>query len=351
MIGADDFRVTVPALPRLRFRHYAGAADLPGMVAVNVAVRRANGIDEVPTVEMLANQYANLTNCDPARDVAVVELDGAIVGYVRVGWSDASDGSRSYDSTCLLHPDHLGQGVGRAMLAWGEARIREIAADHPADRSRWFESETWNPEPPGTRLLTRSGYRPVRTFYEMIRPDLENIPHAEMPDGFEIRPVNLADIRAVREAQIDASRGNWDEVEDSDEAFARFVGDPRLDPALHIVAFVGDEVAGAVLNVVENRDVDTAGGDADAAATREPEPRGTLEAVFVRPPYRRRGLARALIVRSLALLKERGMTSANLGVDAENPHAALHLYTSCGFEVGGSSTVWRKPLDLTESER
>lgn len=342
MIGEDDFRVTVPAVPGLRFRQYAGAADLPGMVAANVAVRRANGIDEVPTLEMMANQYANLTNCDPARDVAIVELEGTIVGYVRVGWSDSSDGGRSYDSTCLLHPDHLGQGIGRAMLAWGEMRIREIAADHPADRPRWFESETWNPEPPGTRLLTRSGYRPVRTFYDMIRSDLENIPVAEMPDGFEIRPVTLADMRIVRDAQIDASLGNWDEVEDSVEAFARFVGDPRLDPSLHVVAFAGDEVAGAVLNVLENRDSDAPGGE-------EPEPRGMLDAVFVRPPYRRQGLARALILRSLALLKERGMTSANLGVDAENPHAALHLYTSCGFEVGGSSTVWRKPLDATEA--
>jgi len=348
VIGADDFRVTVPGVAGLRFRHYAGAADLPGMVAVNVAVRRANGVDEVPTVEMMTNQYANLTNCHPARDVAIVELDGTIIAYVRVGWSDASDGTRSYESICLLHPDYLGRGIGRAMLAWGETRIREIAADHPADRPRWFESETWNPEPPGTRLLTRSGYRPARTFYEMIRPDLENIPVAKIPDGFEIRPVKLADMRIVREAQIDASRGNWDEVEDSDEAFARFVGDPRLDPSLHVVAFAGDEVAGAVLNVVENRDAE---GDATATEDEEPEPRGTLDAVFVRPPYRRRGLARALIVRSLALLKERGMTSANLGVDAGNQHAALDLYTSCGFDVAGSSTVWRKPLDIPEAAR
>ena len=342
MIGADDLRVTVAAMPGLRFRHYAGVVDLAGMVAANVAVRRANGVDEVPTVEMMANQYANLTNCDPARDVAIVELHGTIVGYVRVGWSEASDGTRSYASTCLLHPDHLERGIGRAMLAWGETRIREIAANHPADRPRWFESETWNPEPPGTRLLTRSGYRPVRTFYEMLRPDLENIPVAEMPEGFEIRPVKLADMRIVREAQIDASRGYWDEVEDSDEAFARFVGDPRLDPSLHTVAFAGDEVAGAVLSVVENRDEEAAGAE-------EPEPRGTLDAVFVRLPYRRRGLARALIVRSLALLEERGKTSANLGVDAENQHAALDLYTSCGFEVTGSSTVWRKPLDMPEA--
>jgi ribosomal protein S18 acetylase RimI-like enzyme len=41
------------------------------------------------------------------------------------------------------------------------------------------------------------------------------------------------------------------------------------------------------------------------------------------------------------------MTSAWLGVDADNANAALHLYTTCGFEIGRSTTAYRKPLDGT----
>ena len=75
--------------------------------------------------------------------------------------------------------------------------------------------------------------------------------------------------------------------------------------------------------------------------------RGLLDSVFVRRPYRQRGLGRALVLRSLEVLRERGMTSASLGVDSENPNAALHLYEACGFERIRSSTAWRKPLEPT----
>jgi ribosomal protein S18 acetylase RimI-like enzyme len=38
------------------------------------------------------------------------------------------------------------------------------------------------------------------------------------------------------------------------------------------------------------------------------------------------------------------MTSAWLGVDADNPNAALALYTSCGFRTVRSTTAYRKPI-------
>jgi ribosomal protein S18 acetylase RimI-like enzyme len=66
--------------------------------------------------------------------------------------------------------------------------------------------------------------------------------------------------------------------------------------------------------------------------------------VFTRRPWRQRGLARALIARSLELLRDRGVASASLGVDATNPNQALHLYESCGFRVVSSSTAYRKPV-------
>ena len=62
--------------------------------------------------------------------------------------------------------------------------------------------------------------------------------------------------------------------------------------------------------------------------------------------WRRRGLAYALLGRSLALLKERGMTSAQLGVDSENDNQALTLYERHRYEVDRSASEWHKPLEL-----
>jgi GNAT superfamily N-acetyltransferase len=66
--------------------------------------------------------------------------------------------------------------------------------------------------------------------------------------------------------------------------------------------------------------------------------------VSVRRPWRGRGLAKALIARSLAVLRERGMAVAVLGVDAANPTGALQLYERFGFAPHRRWTTVRKPL-------
>jgi ribosomal protein S18 acetylase RimI-like enzyme len=64
----------------------------------------------------------------------------------------------------------------------------------------------------------------------------------------------------------------------------------------------------------------------------------------VRRPYRKQGLAKALIARSLMMLKDMGLEGARLGVDSENLSGALHLYQSMGYEVTRTMTIFRKPL-------
>src|SRR6185503_12542563 len=98
-----------------------------------------------------------------------------------------------------------------------------------------------------------------------------------------------------------------------------------------VVAFDGDEVAGGVLNTID--------AEQNAALGLQ---RGWLSSVFTRRAWRRRGLATALIARSLEVLRDRGQTSAALGVDADNPSGALGLYEGLGFEVHARSAAWRK---------
>ena len=57
-------------------------------------------------------------------------------------------------------------------------------------------------------------------------------------------------------------------------------------------------------------------------------------------------MAKALLVRSLRLLKEAGMDEAELGVDSENDSSAFGLYKRLGY-VTERTDIWlRKPLDI-----
>jgi len=139
----------------------------------------------------------------------------------------------------------------------------------------------------------------------------------------------------VFEADREAFRDHWGGFDTSDELFERFLEDPDYEPALFVVAWDGDEIAGAVWNVIlaeQNRELG--------------HRRGLLDSVYVRRPWRGRGLASALVGRSLQLLRERGMTSATLGVDADNPNGALRLYENAGFRVDVRSTGYRKPMEV-----
>ncbi len=324
----------MPAIPGLRFRRYGGGTDLPEMVRVANACHDADGVDEVVTFEGMSVDYVSLTNSDPYRDALLAEVDGRLVAYARVEWEDENNGGRSYISFGFVDPVWRRRGLGRAMLRANERRLREIAADHEHDRPRWLGSFGADRDESNTHLLLREGYVVVRHSYDMVRPTLEDISDFPLPSGLDVRPVSREGFRAVFDADAEAFRDHWGGVDASESAFRRWTGAPTFDLSLFVVAWQADQIAGGVLNVID-----------PVENAQRGHQRGLLDSVFTRRPWRRRGLARALISRSLHLLRERGMTSAALGVDAANPHEALALYESAGFQVHRSYAAYRKPFD------
>ena len=69
---------------------------------------------------------------------------------------------------------------------------------------------------------------------------------------------------------------------------------------------------------------------------------GWLEHVSVRRPWRRRGLASALMASALVGLRDARMTEAALGVDAENISGALRVYEAMGFRRAKTGVSYRK---------
>ena len=335
---ADEIEIADrPAVPGLRFRRFRGPTDYPGMVAANQVERDEAGIQEVITIEGMAADYPHLTNCDLDRDVLIVERDGATIGYARVEWRDQIDGTRGFVSICHLQPGERRQGIGRAMLGWCEARLSSKAAELPdrASVSGSMQAFAYGANPGAKALLDRTGWTRAGHGYEMVRPTLDDIPNLPMPDGLLVRPVGSdeASRRAVWDAGADAFRDHRSEQEPTEEDWQQFLGDRFQDPSLWVVAFDGDEIAGAVLGKIDPAE--------NAHQGRE---RGICDSVFTRPAWRRRGLARALLARALVRLRDHGMTSAYLGVDGLNPNQAMTLYGSLGFEVASMSIDWTKPL-------
>ena len=72
--------------------------------------------------------------------------------------------------------------------------------------------------------------------------------------------------------------------------------------------------------------------------------RGYTEGIGVDQSWRRRGVARALISRSLEAQKAAGMTELALVADSDSTSNVIQLYESCGFQIVKRDTIYRKPF-------
>ena len=325
----------LPAIAGLTFRRPVLPADLDELADLMNTCAAADGLDDRDDAAHLATWFANPSNFDPTRDTLLGEIGGRLLAYGNVRWQDDNDGGRNYSAWCAIHPDLRRRGIGRALLHHQLARIAEIAAGHElADGTeRRVESWVYASQPDRIALLESEGFSIARYFFEMVRHDLEAIPDLPLPAGIEIRPMRPEHYRQVWDADVEAFRDHWGSLDLSDAAFQRHFGGPHFEPDLWRVAWDHDQVAGVVAN-----EVLTAFNEQTGAR------RGLLAGVSVRRPWRRRGLARALVAESLRALRARGMTSATLGVDATNPHGALGVYEAAGFAVEREGRAYRRPL-------
>jgi mycothiol synthase len=322
-------------------RAFRGETDVPALLDVLQADKVADGHEDLTTLAQMLNFYRHLTNCDPERDMLLVEGPAGLVAYCRATWvKEHAAPVYRYPLVVHVRPEARGQGLGRALLAWLETRALAIAAEQnhprPPEATNAWEAESTDRQPAKTALLQRAGYAPVRYFYEMVRPDLENIPDRRLPPGLVVRPALPEHYAAIWQASNEAFQDHWGSSEQSAEDYERWLNSD-LDSQREIWKVAWDtatnQVAGMVLGYIVAED-----------NARNGRLRGWTENICVRRPWRRQGLASALIAENLRELKARGMTEAALGVDTESLTGALRVYEAMGFRPVHRGALYLKPF-------
>ncbi len=241
----------------------------------------------------------------------VLEEDSRIVGYGDV-WIQE-------DAVAL---DVVAPGRWAVFFDWAEAEARR----HGTSQLRV------NP-PAGHELgavAERRGYRRWRSSLSMEIELAETPRESKLPDGLALRPYGPEHEATLRSLLNDAFAEDpfWHHVSNSNfrEFYLRARG---FDPTLWLLAWDGDELAGAALAYSER------GGDTSL---------GWVGTLAVRRAWRRRGLGEALLLRAFRELHDRGLRRVGLGVDAENVTNALRLYERVGMHKVGQTDNW--VLDL-----
>ena len=220
-----------------------------------------------------------------------------------------------------VHPDLVGRGLGTAVLELAEMRARELGV--PVIRNDVFARDE-----PAAALLAGRGYRPVRRYYEMrIKLGDDVPPEAEWPEGLSVAPFRDGDGPRFHQALGESFQDEWGfaPLEYEEWRHARLDADD-FDSGVWSVVRDGDEIA-----AVARCDVFRYGG-------------GWVAAIGVRKPWRRRGVALALLHHTFRIFHARGERSVGLGVDSENPTGATRLYERAGMHVESESVMFEKKL-------
>ncbi len=248
-----------------------------------------------------------------AKDAWVWEEDGAVVA---AAWCEV------WGDTAVIvgMVGAKGRGLGSAVVDQAEQRLAS---------EEWtkIHAITLEPDAAARALFEGRGYTEVRRFYEMAVELTETPVVPAVPDGLVLREFTDEDARAFHATSQESFQDHWNWTGmPFDEWWEMRKGQDRDEhgPLWFLVAD-GDEVAAVVRNEANRH-----GG-------------GYVGLIGVRREWRGRGLAKLLLYHTFAEFWRRGMKRVTLGVDAESPTGATHLYERVGMHVESATVVFEKP--------
>ncbi|GAB2752810.1 mycothiol synthase [Streptomyces bullii] len=241
----------------------------------------------------------------------LLTADGELLGYAQL---EDTDPVEPPAAELVVHPSHRGQGHGRALgaavLAASGKRLRVWAhGGHSAAR----------------HLAQVLGLTLFRELRQMRRPLADfDAPEPVLPPGTTVRTFVPGQDDAAWLAVNAAAFAHHPEQgsltqRDLDDRMA----EPWFDPAGFFLAFRGEELVGFHWTKVH-------------AAERL----GEVYVLGVSPAAQGSGLGKALTTIGLRHLKERGLPTAMLYVDADNK-AAVSVYERLGFTTYETDLMYR----------
>lgn len=262
----------------------------------------------IGTEEVVALGRAEITTADvvsgwqrPSFDVPANTI-GVYDGEQLIGYAEYSGGER-YD--VAVDPAHHHRGIGRALAGWVRERARAEGALRVGMQI-----------PQGSaadHFLQRHGYEIQRVAWDLELPAGVRL-EAEPPNGYSLRTATKDDYEAA-----------WELLED---AFAEWSDRAKLT----LADFLALTVQRPGFRAEHLRVTTTDRGQIVGAAFAVLEQGvGAVDRLAIRREWRRRGLARALLADTFAVLRSQGATRCTLSTDSRT--GALPLYERLGMVI------------------
>ena len=310
----------LPQHPAVTEWRTAGPGDVD---AVHAVLRDAGRVDHPTYVSPREDVVTvfGLSYVDLASDILLgFTADGEPIATVTVFLHPARDEKAKVNLAGAVRPAWRRKGIGTEVMRWGYERGLQKLASVDAAIPGEITLYTAEHVPDAGTLAERLGLRTVRWFTTMQRDLTEPLPPVELPEGVEAIDYRPELSEAVRVARNDAFRDHWGSLASTRESWSTFVDGPFLRPELSSLAMVDGAVVALCMASVNEEDFVPHGAS-----------HAYIDLVGVVRDHRRRGLAPAVIARTMAAARGAGLEQAVLDVDTASITGALGLYERLGF--------------------
>ena len=257
--------------------------------------------------------------------------DGEIVAYgTMYHRKGETDEDRVYVAT-YVRPDHRPQ-LDEPLTDWAVGAGKQELATSASPR-RFVCVWLYKSQQGAADRFRQRGFEPVRHWWDMERL-LSDAVEPAIEDGFSVVPWEDGHNAATRLVHNAAFADHWGSVPMSKDAWQNNVLDsPGFRPDLSYIAIAEGEIAGYSYNEVYEEDWESAG-----------QSEAWISALGVLRKWRKKGIATALLSRSMQTMRDAGLEAAMIGVDSSSPSGAQHLYQAVGFQTKTKGTTWQREV-------
>lgn len=302
--------------------------DTPAIAALRTFTANYHIGQDIWTVEQgldnIRRSWA-LPGTDLARDHWVVfDADGQLVANIGIGRFEFP----RLLATPWVHPDYIHYNLHVVLLALAEERAREMVQEAPEGARVTLQSYSNEKNHAQIEAIQRAGFSYIRSDFRMEIDLTAPPPQPVWPEGIELRPFDWdTQAHQVHAADEEAFADHWGHVPMGFEVFESWFlnENPNFDPTLWFIPWDGNEVVGTFVGELRGQ-------------------LGWCGGLSVRRPWRRSGIALALLHHAFGEFYRRGTYKVGLDVDAQSLTGATRLYEKAGMHVAYQDNQYQKIL-------
>lgn len=309
--------------------------DAQAVTELTNAVVAADSTGEPVSVDVVREALA-APSTDLERDSWSAWAGETLVarGFVRTDLPPQNDGLARALISGDVHPEHRGRGLGTTLMDHLERIGRAALTETHPGRASVLRSAPGLVGSGAERLLAARGYAPARYWLDMELPLAGHaVTPVPTPAGITLRHPVEDDEAAALAAHTAAFADHWG-------------SGPQPPERWH------DWWVSSLIR----RDLSTLAIDADgqvvayALSSARHAGRAELDLLGTIPRWRGRGLATALLSRTIGLMAQaEGVDVVDLVMDSDNPTSAPRLYEHAGFRTIRRTSTWDCPVGFPTS--